>query len=296
MSEEQQPIARSQATPRRRTMKLKAFIQRHPTTTYFGIALLVPFVGFLTVMLPRLLRGEAIQSMDALILYPIMELGVFLAGIILTRVVDGKSGLRDLFARMGHWRVNAGWYAAVLLIPSCVLLVVLLTLKTTVAPLFSPGLHLDGIAYGLVSGFFEETGWTGYAFPKLRLQYNALTASIILGGLWGLWHMAVVDQLGAAGSHGIYWLPFFLSFVAILMAIRVLIGWVYSNTRSVLLAQLMHASLTGSLVMFSPVPISPANETLWYAVYAVALWVVVALVIIAYGKCFVRQALQGKAV
>lgn len=277
-------------------MNLKAFIQRHPITTYFGIAFLVPIVGFLVVMLPRLLRGEAIQSLDALLLFPVMELGVFLAGIILTRVVDGKSGLRDLFARMGHWRVSAGWYAAVLLIPPCVLLVVLLTLKTALAPLFSPGFFLGGIAFGLVAGFFEETGWTGYAFPKLRLKYNALTASIILGGLWGLWHMAVVDQLGAAGSHGIYWLPFFLSFVAILMAIRVLIGWVYSNTKSVLLAQLMHASLTASLVIFSPAPISPANETLWYATYAVALWIVAALVIIVYGKHFVRQIAQVKTI
>ncbi len=277
-------------------MNLKAFIQRHPTTTYFGIAFLIPFVGFLTVMLPRLLRGEAIQPLDALLLFPVMELGVFLAGIILTRVVDGKRGLRDLFARMGHWRVGASWYAAVLLTPPCVLLVVLLTLKTVATPLFSPDFHLDGLAFGLVAGFFEETGWTGYAFPKLRLQYNALTASIILGGLWGLWHMAVVDQLGAAGPHGIYWLAFFLSFAAILMAIRVLIGWVYSNTKSVLLAQLMHASLTASLVIFSPAPISPANETLWYAAYAVALWIVATLVIIVYGKHFVRQMTQVKTI
>ncbi len=54
-------------------------------------------------------------------------------------------------------------------------------------------------------------------------------------------------------------------------AIRVLIAWVYSNTKSVLLAQLFHAFSTGSLVVFSPPRVTAAQESLWYAVYAAAL-------------------------
>jgi hypothetical protein len=59
---------------------------------------------------------------------------------------------------------------------------------------------------------------------------------------------------------------------------RVLIGWIYANTGSVALAQLMHASSTGSLVVLSPSRVTAAREALWYAVYAVALWVIVSIV------------------
>ena len=74
-------------------------------------------------------------------------------------------------------------------------------------------------------------------------------------------------------------------------AMRVLIAWVYSNTKSVLLAQLLHASSTGSLVIFSPPRVTAAQESLWYAVYASASWLVVAIVAIIHGK---RLTLRGR--
>jgi uncharacterized protein len=66
---------------------------------------------------------------------------------------------------------------------------------------------------------------------------------------------------------------------------RVLIVWVYSNTSSVLLAQLMHASSIGFLVVLSPLSVSPAQEMLWYAAYVAVPWIVVARC----GKRLVRQ-------
>jgi uncharacterized protein len=67
-------------------------------------------------------------------------------------------------------------------------------------------------------------------------------------------------------------------------AMRVLIGWAYANTTSVLLAQLIHISSTGALVVLSPTRVTPAQEALWYGVYAVALWIVVAVVTAISGK------------
>ena len=60
---------------------------------------------------------------------------------------------------------------------------------------------------------------------------------------------------------------------------RVLICWLYINTKSVLLAQLMHLSSTGSLVIFSPPAVSPRQEVLWYALYGTALWLAVVIVV-----------------
>ena len=273
-------------------MNIKAFIQRHSVTTYFVLALLISYGGFLIVVGPKLLRGEAMQSTDAFILFPVIVVGVCLVGITLTGIVDGRSGLRDLFSRIGRWRVGVRWYAVALLTPPVLILVVLLTLRTLASPVFAPNIFPLGIAFGIFPGLFEEVGWTGYAFPRMRAKHSALVASILLGVLWGLWHAPVVDYLGAAAPHGVYWAPFFLAFIALLAAMRVLIAWVYSNTGSVLLAQLMHASSTGFLVILSPSHVSPAQETLWYAVYAAVLWVVVAIVAVRYGNSLVRQPME----
>ena len=267
---------------------MKAFIQHHPIITYFVIAFLFPYGGFLVFDAPKLLQGQTMQPLDALLLFPAIVIGVCLTGIVLTRIVDGRSGLRDLFSRISRWRVGAQWYA-VLLIPPALILTILFLLKTFVSPNFMPHFFPIGIVFGLVAGFFEEIGWMGFVFPKLRLKYSALTASIILGVLWGLWHAPVVDYLAAAGPHKAYWVPFFLDFIALITALRVLIAWVYSNTKSVLLAQLLHASNTGFMVILGPAAVSAGQETFWYAIYAVVLWIVVAIVIARYGKNLVRQ-------
>jgi hypothetical protein len=52
----------------------------------------------------------------------------------------------------------------------------------------------------------------------------------------------------------------------------------------VFLAQLFHISSTGSLVVFSAYHVTAAQEALWYAVYAAALWIVVAILVKTYGR------------
>ena len=75
---------------------------------------------------------------------------------------------------------------------------------------------------------------------------------LILGVLWGLWHLPVIDFLGAGTLHRSWWLAFAVAFIAAMTAMRVLICWLYANTKSVLLAQLLHISSTGSLVISAP--------------------------------------------
>lgn len=106
----------------------------------------------------------------------------------------------------------------------------------------------------------------------------------MLGLMWSAWHLPVIDYLSTATPHGAYWLRFFLAFTMAMTAMRTVIAWVYINTKSVLLAQLIHICSTGSLVIFSPSRVTAAQETTRYCVYPGALWVVVAIIALKFGK------------
>jgi membrane protease YdiL (CAAX protease family) len=268
---------------------MKSLVQRYPLTTYFGIAYLISWGSGLVVLVPKLVRGEVIPTTVALFLFPVLVIGVALTGVVLTGIRDGRNGVRTLFARMGVWNVAVYWYLVALLTAPVLILAVLFLLHSFVSRDYSPNFFPLGLVFGIFPGFFEEIGWTGYAFPILRSRYAPLVAGIVLGVLWGFWHLPVVDSLGAASPHGTYWLAFFLAFVALVAAMRVLIVWVYSNTESLLLAQLMHMSSTAFLVILGPSHLLPQQEALWYGCYAGALWIAVALVAVKFGSTLIRR-------
>jgi len=250
------------------------FLRRHPAASYFGLTFFLSWLGAFLVAAPHLLRGQPLPTLTGVLMFPAMLVGPALSGILLTRLYDGPAGLRDLFSRMRRFRFPPRWYAA-LLIPPALILCILLLLTAFVSPIYSPNHFWLGLAFGIPAGFFEEIGWTGFAFPKMCLKLPPLRAAILLGLLWGLWHVPVINFLGTAVPHGHYWLYFFLAFTAAMTAMRVLISWLYSHTKSVLLAQLMHVFSTGSLVVFSPPTVNAAQEAFWYAAYAVILWLLV---------------------
>jgi membrane protease YdiL (CAAX protease family) len=239
-------------------------VQRHPIVTFFVLTYTISWAGALFIAAPHWMRGEAVPKFSGLMMFPVMLLGPIIAGITLTWAVQGRPGVRALFGRIR--RIGPFRWLAALAIPPTLVLAVLLGLKTFMSPAFAPNLFPMGLAFGCTAGFFEEIGWTGFAFPAMRLNRSGFQAAVLLGLLWATWHVPVVDYLGAATPHGRYWLPFFLSFTAAMTAMRVLICWVYANTGSVLMAQMLHASSTGALAVFSPAGITAGQEVVWYAV------------------------------
>ena len=273
-----------------RERRLRALVAHHQVILYFVGTFAISWSGALVVAAPTLMRGDPLPKMAGLMMFPIMLLGPCLTGIALTRMAGGAIGLKELFTQMR--RIHLGrWYAG-LLVPPSLILIVLLFLRTWVSEIYAPNKFFIGIAFGVIAGFLEEIGWMGFAFRALSAHRSELSAAVLIGLLWGFWHLPVIDFLGTAWPHGSYLLPYFLAFIAVMTAMRVLIAWLYANTRSVFLAQLMHVSSTGSLVAFSPPVVAARQEVFWYGIYAGILWVVVALVVFNTG---VRLKVQRTA-
>ena len=214
----------------------------------------------------------------SLVTFPVLVAAVAAAGLIATAATGGRVALAALWNRLTPRLIPIRWLA-LLALPPLGILATLTVLRLAVSPAFTPGFLLLGIPIGLVAGFLEEIGWTGFAFPRMEARLGAGVAAPMLGFIWGVWHMPVVDTLGAASPHGAASPAFFAAFVALVAAVRCLICWVYVNTRSLLLAQLIHASSTGSLVLLSAQHVTAWQEAAWYAAYAALLWAVLAVAV-----------------
>ena len=132
--------------------------------------------------------------------------------------------------------------------------------------------------------------------PELRRRYGVLTTGLIVGVLWGAWHFLVVVW-GIGSSSGAIPLALFvpLDLFSFLPAYRVLMVWVYDRTGSLLVAMLMHASLTASAVILGPLALSGGPLLTYELALAAALWVVVAAVAATNRGQLSRQQLARQA-
>src|SRR5215204_2934057 len=249
---------------------IRAFIKSHPVMSYYAMVFLISWGGILLVVG---LGPSGIPATKEQVgaLMPFMLLALFAgpsaAGLMMTGLLYGREGFRNLLTRMRRWRVGARWYAVALLTAPLVFTAVLIPLWL-ISPVFLPGIFaseakvsfvLMNIVVALIVGIFEELGWTGFAVPTLlRLRYSVLATGLIVGVLWGAWHLLFNDIWASVATSGGFPLVLFLALTGLsllvggLLAFRVLMVWVYERTGSLLLAILMHASFAASTFILNP--------------------------------------------
>jgi membrane protease YdiL (CAAX protease family) len=203
-----------------------------------------------------------------------MLLGPSTSGLALTALIEGRAGLLRLVA---HWRHGLRWYLVALMTMPLLLLVTLWPLSVFLDPAFLPKFQWHLFAIGLIAGGFEEVGWTGFAAPRLLQRQRLFLAGLWLGLVWALWHVLVDYRQNSSAMGALWLLEFAVFYIGALTAYRVLMTWVYANTQSLLLAVLMHASYTGWLLTLYPAT-SLEQGLVWQTGFALALWVVVAVV------------------
>lgn len=203
---------------------------------------------------------------------PVGQLGRWAPGIVailLTVIITGEKGVGELFRPLKIWRVNIGWYLFALLLQPVLFIIarwldslfgntyeIISPLSTVEAPL---AFVIPVVIITAIPGaFMEELGWRGFALPRLQTRNNALFASIILGLVWGIWHIPSMMYFGDANAWNITWAV--LNFIPATL----LFTWLFNSTKgSLLLVTLFHASVQYSNNFFGVIPTQTANYLLW---------------------------------
>ncbi|MDD5774065.1 MAG: CPBP family intramembrane metalloprotease [bacterium] len=281
---------------------IKDFIKKHPVITYFVMTFAISWGGVLIVIGPGGIPAASKEQFDALLPAAILALlaGPSVTGILLTGLVYGRAGYLEFLSRLFRWRVGIRWYAAALLIAPLVMTAVLFALSF-LSPQFLPGIFVSndkishlmfGLSVGLVAGLFEELGWTGFAIPELIKRYSVFITGLIVGVLWGVWHLIVCYWISGTYSGELSLISYLLDPLLLLPVFRVLMVWVYDRTGSLLVGMLMHISLTASARIISPLVIAGVSLLAFDLVWFAAVCGIVAAVAVANGGQFSRQPIK----
>ena len=171
--------------------------------------------------------------------------------IVLTAVGFGKGATRKLLGRLLIWRVGWRWYFLLLaptaLVVGTITLVAVTRGGPTAAlavPILSALITVAFMTFpGSAAG--EEIGWRGYALPRLQSMRTALTASLVIGFLHGLWHLPL--WLRGDVDHRLSAYPAFLIQA---LALSVIYTWLYNSTKgSLLLVVLFHTATNAPLTL-----------------------------------------------
>jgi uncharacterized protein len=264
----------SNRPPAEAKSRLSSLIQQHPLASFFVLAYAISWL----LWLPLIGGGSPTGFGSVLALLGSLVPSSVAIGLV--ALLYGKAGVRKLLRRLLIWRVGVGWWLAVVSLSALPLgavgLSVLLggdfpDVADTIPVIVF--LFLFSIFPGSSGG--EELGWRGFALPHLQARWSALGASVVLGVMWGVWHLPLY-LLGA----DIRPLSLFAPWVLLTVAASVIYTWMYNGTGgSLLIVVLFHAASNLFLTVFL---VEPFEDQLTRPfLILVALMILAASVVVA---------------
>ncbi len=202
--------------------------------------------------------------------HPLFYLAVYapaIAAFILVAYHGGMGGLRRYLSRLLLWRCSPFWYAFLIIgIPLVFIGGSALkgNLFTEPFPFASIPAFVAAMFFMAVKGPVEELGWRGLALPLLQRKLAPIWAGLILGIIWGLWHLPAFLLSGTPQSAWSF-TPFFLGAVAI----SVIVTRLFNAARgSILLPALFHFQLINPIWPDA----QPYDTYLLIAIAALVAW------------------------
>jgi uncharacterized protein len=245
------------------------WIKIHRLTAFFVLTFAITWgIGAFAIFLPAQFRNLFGEISDTHPLYYIAVAAPTISASILALAWEGWHGLGDLFKRLLRWRFGIHWYALVLVgLPALGWLITRLTGSHPLKDISTPALLLALLFNLLVTGpLGEELGWRGFALPRLLQRFSPFKASLILGAIWGIWHLPsfyVSAMVQAEIS-----LPLFLLNA---LCLSFLASWLFMNTGgSVLITVLLHY-MVNFCVSVLGVPLPAFTALMLAAVIAVVV-------------------------
>jgi uncharacterized protein len=180
----------------------------------------------------------------------LMAFNPLIAALILTYRYKKSAGIKDLVKKAFDYKriKRKRWYVPTILLMPAMLFLSYLVMYLVGLPLPQPNISflfvLILFPLFFVTALGEEAGWLGYAIDPMQERWGALYASIILGIVWGLWHLGGYIQT----NNGLEWAIWqFLGSIPL----RILITWIYNNTgKSIFAGILFHAMINVSEFSF----------------------------------------------
>jgi len=231
--------------------------------------------------LPAIVLGVSFDSATGalLLLAGLASPGV--AGIAFVYLVYDDRGRADFWNRVTNVRrFGTRGLAVILLVPLGVTLLagIVDLLFGGTGPAWGEGVSrfgvnplaiLPALFFATLPPLLEELGWRGYALDRLQLRWSALSASVILGVVWSVWHLPLFfiegsyqhDAVGFATTE--FWL-----FMLGIVALSPTFTWIYNGTeRSVLGIIVLHGwvNFTAEVIVVPEVVYYP----LWFVLAGV---------------------------
>jgi membrane protease YdiL (CAAX protease family) len=249
--------------------------KRHSLLMFFVLA----YAFSWAVEIPLALRAQGLLAAPIpRQLHYLSAYGPMLAAIVVTGLTGGLEGLKDLFGRMLKWRVRPVWWL-VALAPLVLYLLVAVVLRFVPGQVagwamlghidFLPNLGAGALlVWFLTFGLGEETGWRGFALPRLQRDRSALSATIILWALWALWHLPLFFYL--------YDASILVGFLLGLLAGAITFTWLYNSAGgSILLVAVWHGAfnfVTGCVACKTGVAAAVVSTLVMVWAVVVVVW------------------------
>lgn len=171
-------------------------------TQIFRISTLVPFliitfgISWGVIALYIFLPDQMIALFGELTgehpLFYLATYGPAIAALVIVLIKTRFVGLKRFLSRILLWRAPMAWYAFLLLgIPALFYIgaIVKGLPMDEMVPVSSLNTYLVALLLFAIKGPVEEIGWRGYALPLLQRKMSPLWAGLIIGIIWGLWHL-----------------------------------------------------------------------------------------------------------
>lgn len=264
---------------------------RTPAWLYFVIAFGVAWAMWL---LPALASHGVLKlshSLQIACLF-IGSFGPFFASLIVTYLDGGGAAVREFFGRCLRYRIGPIYLLAALFLAPVLAGIAMWLLAHHGGHPYAVQVSLAHLPQLYLLLFFaggsvnEEFGWA-YAIDRLRQGRQLLGATVLLGVVWGCWHIPLFFMTGLTTQS---FIPFW-AFVMFTVALRLLIVWGYeSNNRSILVALLFHTASNLTFNLYNLVDRSPQRDErglIWWTLLMGLAAVVVVLSARCYRKDFV---------